>query len=284
MNVSELNYSNTEGKRFYLRENGRIIYKYDSFSEQLYNITQDQDIIIEDKTTPYALPEPWYYAVNCPDYIIVTDVNSYDVTEKSMGKVLSASASSQTSGNQIVITVEIRHNQYKHIRPAGGLNSEADLENVTDTVAAGVEDSLNIENAQVMFSGFDSFTVSIVNGRCSIVLNGFDVTSKEISGHITADNIQPLYFNVSNIQLIESVEDAQKLADIRRERDEKLQACDWLVIRHITQQITNTATLSDSEYEDLCIYMQALRDIPENIQNIDEVEWPAIPQSLQNIL
>lgn len=286
MNVSELNYSNTEGKRFYLRENGRIIYKYDSFSDQLYSITQDQDVIIEDKSNPYALPEPWYYSINCPDYIIVTDVNSYNTIDKSIGKRLSASAYSQTSGNQIVITIEIRHNQYKHIRPAGGLNSEAELSNVTDNIEEGVEESLNMDNAQIMLNGFDPLTANIVNGRCSVTLNGSTVTSKELSGHIIIDNHQPFYFYISNIQLIESVENANKIDDIRQERDARLQACDWLVIRHITQHVVEsvTPTLSESAYDDLCIYMQELRDLPENIQDFDDIEWPEIPQSLRDIL
>lgn len=284
ISLDELNAETAEGKRFYLRDKGQIIYKYDFYDSALQNITVNQDLLMEDNSVPYALPEYWYYLNNCPDYIVVTDISLFNTKESDIGKRLFMSASSQTSGSDIVITLDIKHNDYKHITQAYDLTSVADLEGVTHDIANGTELSVNAENIPVHINGFDNVTVSFVNGKGSFVLNGNNVTSTQLNGYVTLDNYGTFNFNLYNITLTNSVINSQKMAEIREERNNRLSVCDPLVIRHITQQVINSTTLSEEQFTDLCTYMQELRDVPENISDVDNVEWPEIPQSLVNVL
>ena len=57
INLNDLNYENTVDKRFYLRENGQIICKYDFFNEDIKNLGQNQELLMEDRTDSFALPE-----------------------------------------------------------------------------------------------------------------------------------------------------------------------------------------------------------------------------------
>ena len=284
ISLNELNAEIAEGKRFYLRDKGQVIYKYDFYDDALQNITVNQDLLMEDNTEPYSLPEYWYYLSNCPDYIVVTDISLFNTKEADIGKRLFMTASSQTSGSDIVITLDIKHNDYKHITQAYDLTSVSDLDGVTHDIANGTELSINDENVPVYINGFDNVTVNFVNGKGSFVLNGNNVTSTQLNGYVTLDNYGTFNFNLYNITLINSVINSKKMAEIREERDNRLKVCDPLVIRHITQQVIENTTLSEEQYEDLCTYMQELRDVPENISDVDNVEWPEIPHSLVNVL
>lgn len=284
LNINELTPAIAQGKRFYLRDKGQIIHKYDSYDESLQNITVTQDLLMEDNNIPYVLPEFWYYIKNCPDYIVVTDIALFNTKVADINKRLFMEASSQTSGSDIVIVLNIKHNSYKHVAQAYDLTSVAGLDNVTQDIPQGVETDINAENIPVHINGFDNVTVSFVNGKGSFVLNGNNVTSTQLNGYVTLDNYGTFNFNLYNITLTNSVINSQKMAEIREERNNRLSVCDPLVIRHITQQVINSTTLSEEQFTDLCTYMQALRDVPENISDLDNVEWPEIPQSLVNVL
>lgn len=64
----------------------------------------------------------------------------------------------------------------------------------------------------------------------------------------------------------------QKWADIRAERDARLAACDW------TQLVD--APMNISKKQEWRDYRQALRDVPQNIFDINEQEaqWPEKPE------
>ena len=65
---------------------------------------------------------------------------------------------------------------------------------------------------------------------------------------------------------------------IREYRNSLLDNCDWMIIRHITQKDINVQTsVSDSDIASLEEYMQELRDLPANIEDIDNVQWPVNP-------
>lgn len=285
ININDLNYENTADKRFYLRENGQIIYKYDFFNENIKNLGPNQDLLMEDRTDNFALPEFWYYRSNCPSYIVVTDIASYDTIETDIGKKLSVSATSQTSGSDIVITFDIRHNKYTHISQASNLSSENDLAGVTTEVPVGTDSTVSENNVSLHFDTLNiSTSINIVSGRGSLVLDGSKITYPYLSGHITLGNDHSLYFNIENIELISSVVNSNKTEEMLEERDRRLSACDWLVIRHITQQVIGQTSLSEETFEDLCNYMQDLRDLPSTVQDLDNIDWPSVPQSLENIL
>lgn len=60
--------------------------------------------------------------------------------------------------------------------------------------------------------------------------------------------------------------------DVRAERDAKLSACDWIVIR-----AQETGQPVPQEWAD---YRQALRDVPEQPGFPEDIEWPAEPESV----
>jgi len=64
--------------------------------------------------------------------------------------------------------------------------------------------------------------------------------------------------------------DAQPLKELRQERDRRLQAADWVVIR-----ATSTETPVPEAW---ATYMQALRDLPANTEDPANPVWPTVPE------
>jgi len=64
--------------------------------------------------------------------------------------------------------------------------------------------------------------------------------------------------------------DAQPLKELRQERDRRLQAVDWVVIR-----ATSTETPVPEAW---ATYMQALRDLPANTEDPENPVWPPVPE------
>ena len=65
--------------------------------------------------------------------------------------------------------------------------------------------------------------------------------------------------------------DAQPLKELRQERDRRLQAVDWVVIR-----ATSTSTPVPEAW---VTYMQALRDLPATTGDPKNPVWPTAPTS-----
>ena len=70
----------------------------------------------------------------------------------------------------------------------------------------------------------------------------------------------------------------QKADEIRAERDRRINAIRWRIERYQTQEAAGLET-NDTEdyYRALLLYVQALRDIPEQAGFPDEVKWPEEP-------
>lgn len=90
----------------------------------------------------------------------------------------------------------------------------------------------------------------------------------------TDDSLVPLDSVINSIYSEEEL-----LTWLRFHRDRRLLQCDSLVTRHITQMATSgvTPTLSDTEYQELLTYMQALRDMPETETDFTNPTWPTKP-------
>ena len=278
IDINDLNSENTLGKRFYLRDNGRIIYKYDCYDDRIKELTEGQDIIIEDNNIPYALPEYWYYASNCPSYIIVRDVALYDTENYAINKRLFTVVSTQTLGNNITVSFQIKHNTHKYINEGRNFTNENQLKDVVTQVLEGNEDTFTAENIPVHIEELGDYTVNITNGKGTLLLDGANITSTYLNGTIQLSESSLSYFSLSDIQLVDSVATAKKTEAMREERNRRLADCDWLIIRHITQKdIEAQTSLTDSQITAVEQYMQQLRDLPENIDDIDNIEWPVNP-------
>ena len=67
----------------------------------------------------------------------------------------------------------------------------------------------------------------------------------------------------------------QKEAEVRAERDRRIDAIRWRIERYQTQDAAGLETTDTAEnYKAILLYVQALRDIPEQAGFPDAIEWP----------
>ena len=70
----------------------------------------------------------------------------------------------------------------------------------------------------------------------------------------------------------------QKAADFRAERDRRIDAIRWRIERYQTQEAAGLETTDTAEhYKAILLYVQALRDVPEQAGFPDAIEWPEEP-------
>lgn len=66
--------------------------------------------------------------------------------------------------------------------------------------------------------------------------------------------------------------------EARAERDRRIDAIRWRIERYQTQEAAGLETTDTAEhYKAILLYVQALRDIPEQAGFPDAIEWPAEP-------
>lgn len=69
--------------------------------------------------------------------------------------------------------------------------------------------------------------------------------------------------------------DEQKAAEARAERDRRIDAIRWRIERYQTQSAAGLETTDTAEnYKAILLYVQALRDVPEQAGFPDAIEWP----------
>lgn len=69
----------------------------------------------------------------------------------------------------------------------------------------------------------------------------------------------------------------QTAAEVRAERDRRIDAVRWRIERYQTQEAAGIETTETAEqYQALLMYIQALRDVPEQAGFPDTIEWPEI--------
>ena len=102
----------------------------------------------------------------------------------------------------------------------------------------------------------------------------FDFVSKT-----TGTKIEPL--SSKTFKIIELPKPSQeelkkaKAAEIRAERDRRIDAIRWRIERYQTQLAAGLETTDTAEhYKAILLYVQALRDIPEQAGFPDSIEWP----------
>ena len=69
----------------------------------------------------------------------------------------------------------------------------------------------------------------------------------------------------------------QKAAEVRAERDRRIDAVRWRIERYQTQAAAGLETTDTVEqYQAVLMYIQELRDVPEQERFPDTIEWPEI--------
>ena len=70
----------------------------------------------------------------------------------------------------------------------------------------------------------------------------------------------------------------EKEAEVRAERDRRIDAVRWRIERYQTQEAAGIETTDTVEqYKAILLYVQALRDVPEQAGFPDAIEWPEEP-------
>ena len=75
----------------------------------------------------------------------------------------------------------------------------------------------------------------------------------------------------------------QKAVEVRAERDRRINAVRWRIERYQTQAAAGLETTETVEqYQAVLMYVQALRDVPEQEGFPDTIEWPEIEVKEEN--
>lgn len=70
----------------------------------------------------------------------------------------------------------------------------------------------------------------------------------------------------------------EKAAEARAERDRRINAIRWRIERYQTQAAAGLETTDTAEhYKAILLYVQALRDVPEQSGFPEAIEWPEEP-------
>lgn len=70
----------------------------------------------------------------------------------------------------------------------------------------------------------------------------------------------------------------EKAADVRAERDRRIDAIRWRIERYQTQEAAGLETTDTAEnYKAILLYVQSLRDVPEQAGFPEAIEWPEEP-------
>ena len=75
----------------------------------------------------------------------------------------------------------------------------------------------------------------------------------------------------------------EKEAEARAERDRRIDAIRWRIERYQTQGAAGLETTDTAEhYKAILLYVQALRDVPEQAGFPNIIEWPVIEEKTEN--
>ena len=70
----------------------------------------------------------------------------------------------------------------------------------------------------------------------------------------------------------------QKKSEVRAERDRRIDAIRWRIERYQTQEAAGLETTDTAEnYKAILLYVQSLRDVPEQAGFPEAIEWPEEP-------
>lgn len=104
----------------------------------------------------------------------------------------------------------------------------------------------------------------------------FGLTSFQYDGYIEVGETETAYDGLIYLKghAPEKPDDI-KAAEIRAERDRRIDAIRWRIERYQTQQAAGLETTDTAEhYKAILLYVQALRDVPEQEGFPENVTWP----------
>lgn len=97
---------------------------------------------------------------------------------------------------------------------------------------------------------------------------------KNISGHrieLTPEEVENFF---DEQKCLINIKSEIAWSDLRLQRNQRLLQSDWAMLPDVP--------LTKAEKDEVAIYRQLLRDLPNNIENPFNVEWPIEPEFLTN--
>lgn len=125
-----------------------------------------------------------------------------------------------------------------------------------------------------MFKAIKDNKIIAINDSGEFPCLVYDSVEEDME-HIVSDYLQVNgeYVLTSSAEAIE-----KKQAEVRAERDRRIEAIRWRIERYQTQDAAGLETTDTAEhYKAILLYVQALRDIPEQAGFPDVIEWPEEP-------
>lgn len=124
-----------------------------------------------------------------------------------------------------------------------------------------------------MFKAIKDNKIIAINDTGKFPLMTLD-TIEEDTEHVVSD-----YVHIEG-QFVLKTDDAakeQRAVEVRAERDRRIDAVRWRIERYQTQTAAGLETTETAEqYQAVLMYIQALRDVPEQAGFPDNIVWPEL--------
>lgn len=124
-----------------------------------------------------------------------------------------------------------------------------------------------------MFKALKDNKIIAVSNKPEFPLMELD-TVEEDTEHTVDD-----YVHVEGLFVLKTDDAAkeQTAAEVRAERERRIDAIRWRIERYQTQEAAGIETTETAEqYQALLMYIQALRDVPEQAGFPDNIVWPEL--------
>lgn len=130
-----------------------------------------------------------------------------------------------------------------------------------------------------MFKAIKDNKIIAISDKSDFPCLIFDNTEEDTE-HVVSD-----YIHIDG-QFVLKTDDAakeQRAVEVRAERDRRIDAVRWRIERYQTQAAAGLETTETAEqYQAVLMYVQALRDVPEQEGFPDTIEWPEIEVKEEN--
>jgi len=214
------------------------------------------------------LPEAYYNAK--PAYIADVREYNFDFVPGTYNKFSDYIAECAWVGENAFVNISfVISAHYLASMPGDNLNDldHTDVANISiNDMPQAISESLNADMPVTINN--KAYTAHFASGVASIAIDmpEYNTLNLQIDGK---NKLIPVSFPSS----------ITNMRNLRSERNIKLQACDNVFIRHMSQSQTANVvpSLSDTQFAELLAYMQVLRDLPATA-DLSYIIWPTKPE------
>jgi hypothetical protein len=228
---------------------------------------------IDEETITLDLPGPFYLKSTRPHHIILTDINKFTL----MPGIYQKREYFEFITNWVndVCTVDVKRKISGHyeVSKTDEVYENLGPEDIDSIIMDIFQESIDEDfNGDIEFNlGGKYYTVTLTAGVGQFTLDYSNLYREHTIPFYDGDGVKhKLRLKIPNLTRAKCI--------LREDRGKLLLNCDWLVIRHQTQVAASlTPDLTETEYQELLAYMQALRNLPENTTDPLNPVWPTPP-------